>query len=200
MARITDEHELEAWLKVRPAAFACALAARAALRVAPVLGQALQEDTEDRRRALILPGFRALAAANFAGAWPRRMAEIRTAVRSARREVGSAAEAPARPAAPRGRDGPSRGRGSLPRPRPLPDWDAGRAVPEGGPAASPPSSTATASPTRFLKSRSMRGSKAPTSTSTTRDRAPRAAGRSTETPTGAVCCPRLRRICLCYAL
>ena len=91
MARIADEHELEAWLKAKPAAFACALAARAALRVAPVLGQALQEDTEDRRRALILPGFRALAAANFAGAWPRRMAEIRTAVRSVRREVGDAA-------------------------------------------------------------------------------------------------------------
>ena len=91
MARITDEHGLEAWLKGKPAAFACALAARAALRVAPVLGQALQEDTEDRRRALILPGFRALAAANFAGVWPRRMAEIRTAVRSARREVGDAA-------------------------------------------------------------------------------------------------------------
>ena len=91
MASITDEHELEAWLKGKSAAFACVLAARAALRVAPVLGQALQEDKEDRRRALILPASRALAAANFAGTWPRRQSEIRTAVRNAGREVGDAA-------------------------------------------------------------------------------------------------------------
>ena len=91
MVKITDGHELDAWLKEVPTEFACALAARAALRVAPVLGQALREEEEERRRDLILPGFRALAAANFAGAWPTRLAEIRTAVRSAGREAGDAA-------------------------------------------------------------------------------------------------------------
>ena len=89
--RITDEHKLEAWLKEMPAEFACVLATRSALRVAPVLGQALREEEEERRRALILPGFRALAAANFAGTWPTRLAEVRTAVRSAGREAGDAA-------------------------------------------------------------------------------------------------------------
>ena len=90
MAKITDEHALEAWLKEVPAEFACVLAARAALRVAPVLGQALGEEQEERRRALVMPSFRALAAANFAGAWPTRLAEVRIDVRNAGREAGEA--------------------------------------------------------------------------------------------------------------
>ena len=90
MAKIADERALETWLKEMPAEFACVLATRAALRVAPVLGQALGEEEEERRRALILPGFRALAAANFAGTWPTRLAEVRTDVRNAGREAGDA--------------------------------------------------------------------------------------------------------------
>lgn len=90
MAKITDEHALEAWLKEVPAEFACVLAARAALRVAPVLGQALGEEEEERRHALIMPGFRAMAVANFAGAWPTRLAEVRADIRNAGREAGEA--------------------------------------------------------------------------------------------------------------
>ena len=90
MADISDSESLGAWLQGKSPGFACVLAARAALRVAPVLRWALHEEAEDRRRCVVLTNFRALAAASFAGAWPTRAAEIRDAARYAGREAGEA--------------------------------------------------------------------------------------------------------------
>ena len=90
MADIADGDGLEAWLEGKPTEFVCVIAARAALRVAPVLCQALGEDAEARRREVVLPSLRALAAANFAGAWPGRVAEIRKAARDVARETREA--------------------------------------------------------------------------------------------------------------
>ena len=64
--------------------------ALAALRVVPVLQHALREEAEERLRAVVLPSFRALAAANFAGTWPTRASEIRSAARAAGRDAGDA--------------------------------------------------------------------------------------------------------------
>ena len=55
-----------------------------------MLRWALHEESEDRRRSVILTSFRALATASFAGAWPRRAAEIRDAARRAGREAREA--------------------------------------------------------------------------------------------------------------
>lgn len=90
MPKIADENSLETWLKDEPPEFTCVLAARAALRVAPLLVEALHEDTIARRAAIIMPGFRVLAVANFASAWPTRAAEIRGVARAAAREVSDA--------------------------------------------------------------------------------------------------------------
>ena len=90
MDKIGDERALGDWLSSRGTEFACVLAARAALRVVPVLEVALYRDEEDRRRTVILPCFRALAAANFAGAWPRRAASVGRVARSAGQEAGGA--------------------------------------------------------------------------------------------------------------
>lgn len=92
MAEIKNGGELRAWLADKPVEFAIILAARAALRVVPVLGEALREDKIVRRESVVLAGFRALAAAFFAGTWPRRAAEIRQAVRAAREAIKKASE------------------------------------------------------------------------------------------------------------
>ena len=78
-----DAQELKAWLNPKPVEYACVLAVRAALRVVPVLGYALCDDQKDRRRRIILPSLRALAAASFAAALPTRAAEVCSAARSA---------------------------------------------------------------------------------------------------------------------
>ena len=97
MNEIGDAGGLEAWLKDKPPEFACVLAARAALRVVPVFRYALHEEAEERLGAAIAANLRVLAAANFAGAWPTRAAEIRAAARAAGRtardgvsEIGNA--------------------------------------------------------------------------------------------------------------
>ncbi|MXW21361.1 MAG: abortive infection family protein [Gammaproteobacteria bacterium] len=90
MDKIGDERALRDWLKSRKMEFACVLAARAALRVVPVLEVALCEDDKESRRSVILPSFRALAAANFAGAWPGHAAEVRKIARTAGQEAGAA--------------------------------------------------------------------------------------------------------------
>ena len=83
MANVADGDQLGAWLKGKPPEFPCLVAARAALRVVPILQYALQAAEEDRRRDVILPSFCALAASRFGSAWPRHRAEVRDAVRSA---------------------------------------------------------------------------------------------------------------------
>ena len=85
-----DDNALKNWLNGKETAFACVLAARAALRSAPIMEVALHEYEEERRRTIILPSFRALAAANFAGALPRRAREVRNVARSASQEAQNA--------------------------------------------------------------------------------------------------------------
>ena len=70
MADISDSEGLAAWLNGKSPELACVLAARAALRAAPVLSWALHEEEKDRRRSVVLTRFRTLAAASFAGARP----------------------------------------------------------------------------------------------------------------------------------
>ena len=91
-----DENALQDWLNGKETVFACVLAARAGLRGVfrqcghskPSAGCsrratrrankefALHEDEEERRRMVILPSFRALAAANFSGALLGRAGEV----------------------------------------------------------------------------------------------------------------------------
>ena len=87
MADISDREDLAAWLNGKSPELACVLAARAALRAAPVLSWALRVEEEDRRRFVVLTSFRALAAASFAGAWPSRATEIRNIARGAGRDA-----------------------------------------------------------------------------------------------------------------
>ena len=89
MAEIGDSSALQDWLIGRAVEFACVLAARVALRAAPVLEAGLHEDGEERRRDVVLPWFRALAASGFAGAWPERAREVRKVARSAGQHAGS---------------------------------------------------------------------------------------------------------------
>ena len=89
MAEIGDSSALHDWLNGRAVEFACVLAARAALRAAPVLQAGLHEDGEERRRDVVLPWFRALAASGFAGAWPERAREVRRVARSAGQNAGT---------------------------------------------------------------------------------------------------------------
>lgn len=98
MADVSESDDLRIWLGGKPPEFACLLAARAALRVVPVLGYALHAEEEERRDAVILPSFRALAAGNFACTCPRRRAEIRDTARSAGRRARAAIEDRARDA------------------------------------------------------------------------------------------------------
>ena len=51
---------------------------------------ALHDDEKERRSTIILPSFRALAAASFCARWPVRSAEIREAARIAGCEAGEA--------------------------------------------------------------------------------------------------------------
>ena len=88
MKKITNANSLEAWLKGKPLVFACVLAIRASLRVAPLLSKALYEDEMERRATIVLPSFRALAISSFAAGWPARAAEIRDVAHIAARKVG----------------------------------------------------------------------------------------------------------------
>ena len=85
-----DVNGLAEWLRDKAPEFSCALAARIALRITPILHDVLGEDAAARRTSIVLPGFRALAAANFAGTWPNRFGDVRRAARSASRSMCNA--------------------------------------------------------------------------------------------------------------
>lgn len=85
-----DENGLAEWLRDKAPEFSCALAARTALRTTPILHDVLGEDAAARRTSIVLPCFRALAAANFAGTWPNRFGDVRRAARSASRSMCNA--------------------------------------------------------------------------------------------------------------
>ena len=65
------------------------IAPRIALRVAPILRDALCTDETSRRALIILPSFIALAAASYAGAGPDRFRDVRQVARAAARGAGS---------------------------------------------------------------------------------------------------------------
>ena len=69
-----NSDNLKAWLTDKPPEFPCILAVRAALRVLPLLNQALRQDAETRRG--VLSCFRALEASCFMTAWPAREGEV----------------------------------------------------------------------------------------------------------------------------
>ena len=71
-----DRDSLQAWLTDRPLEYACLLAARAALRLTPLLGEALLRDSDDRRSTILLPSLRALANASYAASSPERAGEV----------------------------------------------------------------------------------------------------------------------------
>lgn len=77
-----DRNSLQAWLTDRPLEYACLLAARAALRLTPLLGEALLSDSDDRRSTILLPSLRALANASFAASSPDRAGEVAETVHS----------------------------------------------------------------------------------------------------------------------
>lgn len=90
MTEFSDARHLAVWLKDKPPEFACALAARIALRVLPMLRESLCADEAVRRARIVRPCFRALAAASLAAAWPYRFGDIRQTARSAARAARDA--------------------------------------------------------------------------------------------------------------
>ena len=82
-----DGGSLADWLTDKPHELACTVAARIALRLAPLLKDSLLADEEVRRTNIVLPGFRALAAVNFAAKWPNKYGEVRQAAKFASHSV-----------------------------------------------------------------------------------------------------------------
>ena len=89
MNKIENDNDLLDWLNGKEIDFAVVLAARAALRVVPVLELVLNGDDEQNRNDIILPSFRALVAVSFVGAWPRRAAEARDVARIAGKQASN---------------------------------------------------------------------------------------------------------------
>ncbi|MEL6211443.1 MAG: hypothetical protein AAFR44_14945, partial [Pseudomonadota bacterium] len=93
MVEITNDDELKAWLRDRPAEDYALIAARVALRVFPMLGPVLDYDAYRRRVVIILPVFRALSVASFSGTWPAQAIEVRNAATLAARAASAAPRA-----------------------------------------------------------------------------------------------------------
>jgi hypothetical protein len=90
MAQVTDHKTLKAWLQTRPPEDAVLIAARAALRVLPLVGLALGRDADTRRAAIVLPVFRAAAIASLVGSWPNLATEVRAGDAAARADAAAA--------------------------------------------------------------------------------------------------------------
>ena len=82
MRNISGANSLAEWLKGHHPDVACALAARIALRVTPLLRCALYADEASRRARIVLPAFRVVAGLNFAGAWPSQFGDLQPATRT----------------------------------------------------------------------------------------------------------------------
>lgn len=82
MVEFTNRENLERWLEGKPREWAVVIAARAALRVAPMLATALGMRVT-MGRDIVLPTFRGMAAAWVVGTWPSHGADLRAAVSAA---------------------------------------------------------------------------------------------------------------------
>ena len=87
MIEISNANSLTEWLKDKPPEFASVMAAQIALRVAPILRDALCTNEAWYRARIVLPCFRALAAASFAGAWPDQFGNLSKVARNAARSA-----------------------------------------------------------------------------------------------------------------
>lgn len=65
MPESNEPSSLDAWLSERPSEFAPILAVRTALRLTPLLVEALGNDSDSRRSTILLPGLRALISASI---------------------------------------------------------------------------------------------------------------------------------------
>lgn len=65
MPESNEPSTLDAWLRERPSEFAPILAVRTALRLTPLLVEALGNDSQSRRSTILLPGLRALTSASI---------------------------------------------------------------------------------------------------------------------------------------
>ena len=79
MPQISSRKELEAWLNSQSREAAVTIAARAALRVLPLVRSAYKKRPGRIKNTIILPLFRAMPTAWAAGAWPARAVELRAA-------------------------------------------------------------------------------------------------------------------------
>ncbi|MCY4306008.1 MAG: hypothetical protein OXC62_14705 [Aestuariivita sp.] len=82
MPEVTDLNNLTQYLDGKPAEFGCALAARIALRTAPLLRTVLHPRDSSRPSNIVLPAFCVLSALNVAGTWPERFQDLRQKTQS----------------------------------------------------------------------------------------------------------------------
>jgi hypothetical protein len=82
---LENRKDVERWLKGKPGEVALVIAARSALRVAPLLATALgpRGGLKKASRDIFLPAFRGMAAPWVAGTWPARSGELRDAADAA---------------------------------------------------------------------------------------------------------------------
>ncbi|MCY4005440.1 MAG: hypothetical protein OXE84_01225 [Rhodobacteraceae bacterium] len=83
MTKISESSCLAEWLNGKSSGFACALAARIALRMASLLQNALHADKASRRECIVLP------ALNFVGIWLGQFGELRQTTRTVARAPNS---------------------------------------------------------------------------------------------------------------
>ena len=90
MPPISDPDSLALWLKENPPEWASLIATRIALRVVPILRDALCADEESRRTQIILPSLIALAAVSTSSAQFDRTQDVRQTARTAARSARDA--------------------------------------------------------------------------------------------------------------
>ena len=94
MVDFSKQKDVEKWLAGKPRAFADVLAARAALRVAPLLsGLSRLDKWPEYRKTIVLPALRGMALPQLAATYPSRSNDIRAA--AAASAAASAASAAA---------------------------------------------------------------------------------------------------------
>ena len=100
LIEISNQEELESWLKDRPREDSVLIASRCAMRVFPLLARIIAQNGVVRRRTVVLPTIRALSAAGVAVRLPTKVTMVRDAAAEAAEDAAyAAADAAARSAA-----------------------------------------------------------------------------------------------------